>query len=254
MGSRKTNWRTIFESWLNPGKWLPCQCWQCGQGLWGDSEGPFTNLLCYSCEVNLTWIRTHCLRCAQPTLNPSQFSCSACKNFPTWHLDECHSVLRYEDSIREWLLSFKFSQQERLRKLLGTLFHEGLMIQGVELNGQLVPVPLSNSRLRQRQFNQAQLLALEIQRHISTLCLPKTNPITRKIQGSSQATTLNIEQRRKNVQNVFEVHFTQAPDRVWLVDDVMTSGATLNEIARVLKKSGVTFVGSLTLARRLLDS
>jgi predicted amidophosphoribosyltransferase len=86
------------------------------------------------------------------------------------------------------------------------------------------------------------------------LCLPKTNPITRKIQGSSQATTLNIEQRRKNVQNVFEVHFTNLPDRVWLVDDVMTSGATLNEIARVLKKSGVTFVGSLTLARRLLDS
>jgi len=115
-------------------------------------------------------------------------------------------------------------------------------------------VPLSNSRLRQRQFNQAQLLALEIQRHLSTLSLSKTNPITRKIQGSSQATTLNIEQRRKNVQNVFEVHFTQAPDRVWLVDDVMTSGATLNEIARVLKKSGVTFVGSLTLARRLLDS
>ncbi|HBM54750.1 MAG TPA: hypothetical protein DDZ97_16755 [Deltaproteobacteria bacterium] len=77
------------------------------------------------------------------------------------------------------------------------------MIKGVELTGPLVPVPLSNSRLRQRQFNQAQLLALEIQRHISTLCLPKTNPITRKIQGSSQATTLNIEQRRKNVQNVF---------------------------------------------------
>ena len=44
------------------------------------------------------------------------------------------------------------------------------------------------------------------------------------------------------------------PDRVWLVDDVMTSGATLNEIARVLKQSGVAFVGSLTLARRLLDS
>jgi predicted amidophosphoribosyltransferase len=65
---------------------------------------------------------------------------------------------------------------------------------------------------------------------------------------------LNIEQRRKNVQNVFEVHLTHTPDHVWLVDAVMTSGATLNEIAHVLKKSGVTFVGSLTLARRLLDS
>jgi ComF family protein len=169
-------------------------------------------------------------------------------------MDECHSVLRYEDSIREWLLSFKFFQQTKLCKLLGTLFHRGLMIQEVELTGQLVPAPLSNSRLRQRQFNQAQLLALEIQRHISTLSLPKTNPINRKIQGSSQATTLNIEQRSKNVQNVFEVHLTHTPDHVWLVDDVMTSGATLNEIARVLKKSGVTFVGSLTLARRLLDS
>ena len=137
--------------------------------------------------------------------------------------------------------------------MLGNLFLEGVVNQEVELTGQLVPVPLSKSRLRQRQFNQAQLLAREIQRHISNVNLPKTNPITRKIQGSSQATTLDIEQRRKNVQNIFEVHFTKPPEHVWLIDDAMTSGATLNEIARVLKKSGVAFVGSLTLARRLLD-
>ena len=52
----------------------------------------------------------------------------------------------------------------------------------------------------------------------------------------------------------FEVHFIKPPERVWLVDDVMNSGATLNEIANVLKQSGVAFVGSLTLARRLLNS
>ena len=137
--------------------------------------------------------------------------------------------------------------------MLGTLFLEGVVNKEVELTGQLVPVPLSKSRLRQRQFNQAQLLALEIQRHISNVNLPKTNPITRKIQGSSPATTLDIERRRKNVQNVFEVHHTKLHDRVWLVDDVMTSRATLNEIASVPKKSGVAFVGSLTLARRLWD-
>ena len=91
--------------------------------------------------------------------------------------------------------------------MLGTLFLEGVVNQEVELTGQLVPVPLSKSRLSQRKFNQAQLLALEIQRHISNVNLTKTNPITRKIQGFSQATTLDIEQRRKNVQNVFEVHY-----------------------------------------------
>ena len=118
---------------------------------------------------------------------------------------------------------------------------------------QLVPLPLSKSRLRQRQFNQTQLLGLEIQRQISTLSPPKTNPITQKIQRSNQATTLDIEQRRKTVQNNFEVQFTKPPQRVWLVDEVM-SGATLNEIVRVLKQSGVAFVSSLALARRLLDS
>ncbi len=169
-------------------------------------------------------------------------------------MDECHSALRYEETIREGLIGLKFFQQTRLRKLLGTLFLEGVFNQEVKLTGQLVPIPRSKSRLRQRQFNQAQLLALEIQRHISNVNLPRTNPITRKVQGSSQTTTLDIEQRRKNVQNVFEVHFTKPPERVWLMDDVMTSGATLNEIARVLKQSGVAFVGSLTLARRLLDS
>ena len=132
-------------------------------------------------RVNLPWIRTHCLCCAQPTLNPSQFGCSACKNYPCWHLDECHSAFRYEESIREWLIGFKFFEQKKLRKLLCTLFLEGVVNQEVELTGQLVPVPLPKSRLRQRQFNQAQLLVLEIQRHISTMDLPKTNPITRKI-------------------------------------------------------------------------
>ena len=117
-------------------------------------------------------------------------------------MDECHNALLYEESIREWPIGFKFFQQTKLRKLLKTLFLEGVFNQEVELTGQLVPVPLSKSRLRQRQFNQTQLLALEIQRHISTLSPPKTNPITRKIQGSSQATTLDIEQRRKNVQNI----------------------------------------------------
>ena len=101
--------------------------------------------------------------------------------------------MRYEESIREWLIGFKFSQQTKLRKLLGTLFLEGVVNQEVELTGQLVPVLLSKSRLRQRHFDQAQLLALEIQRHIPTFSLPKTNPITRKSQGSSQAITLSIE-------------------------------------------------------------
>ena len=119
---------------------------------------------------------------------------------------------------------------------------------------QLFPVTLSKSRLHQRQLNQAQLLALKIQRHISTLNLPKTNPIIQKTQGSNQANTLDIEQRRKTLQNIFEVQLTKPPQCVWLADDVMTSGATLNEILRVLKQSGLTFVDSLTLARRLLDS
>ena len=56
------------------------------------------------------------------------------------------------------------------------------------------------------------------------------------------------------MQNIFEVQFTKPPQRIWVADDVIASGATLNEHLRVLKQSGVTFVGSLTLARRLLDS
>ena len=66
-------------------------------------------------------------------------------------------------------------------QIAGNFVSGGVVNQEVELTGQLVPVPLSKSRLRQRQFNHAQLLALEIQRHISTANLPKTNRITRKI-------------------------------------------------------------------------
>ena len=56
------------------------------------------------------------------------------------------------------------------------------------------------------------------------------------------------------MQNIFKVHFMDPLDQAWLMDDVMTSGGSINEIARVLKKICVTFAGSLTLTRRLLDS
>ena len=134
------------------------------------------------------------------------------------------------------------------------LFHEGLMIQGVELTGQLVPVALQKS-FAPATVQLGSIAGIGISdTHPHFKLTQDQSKLPQKIQGSSQAIILNIEQRRKNVQNVFEVHFTNLPDRVWLVDDLMTSGATLNEIARVLKKSGVTFVGSLTLARRLLES
>ena len=81
--------------------------------------------------------------------------------------------MRYQDLMRKSLLGLKFSQQTRLCKLLGNIFREGLILQKIETVGQLVPIPLPITSLRQLQFKQYQSLKPEIQQHKSNLRLFK---------------------------------------------------------------------------------
>lgn len=214
--------------------------------------GALDALLCSNCQEELPWLGPACRRCAQPTTQEVEI-CSGCAHWKDWHLDRCHSALRYEGSLRDWLLRFKFQRKTGLRRLLSLLFAEGLRSLRPALSGMLVPVPLSRQRLRERRYNQAQLLAESLRNVLSELQESAGLELRRVRQGRSQAATLEVAQRRKNVQDIFEAKVSRIPERIWLVDDVMTSGATLNEAARVLKAEGAPFVGSLTLARRLLD-
>jgi len=113
----------------------------------------------------------------------------------------------------------------------------------------VVPVPLHPSRLREREFNQALLLAARIAR---SLDLPLSFEHLLRVRATRPQTELDRTERARNVRHAFAVKHQAGLEgrRVLLVDDVLTTGATANECARALRLAGVETVSVLTLARR----
>jgi len=112
----------------------------------------------------------------------------------------------------------------------------------------IIPVPLHPARLRAREFNQSLLLADELSRHLARP-VSATNLV--RTAATDPQTTLSRQERLRNLRNAFEIRRPQnlAGKRVLLVDDVFTTGTTLNECAKTLRKSGAGAVFALTLAR-----
>jgi ComF family protein len=151
--------------------------------------------------------------------------------------------------VREALHAFKFRGRWTLAAPLGDLLGEvvtGRLPAGVP--DLLLPVPLHPRRERERGFNQASLLARRVGRSLG--CPVREDVLARVVATHSQ-TELDAAARRANVRNAFEVRRPAyiVGRHVILVDDVLTTGATLSECARRLRDAGATAVGALTVAR-----
>lgn len=232
---------------------LPPHCWKCQQWLSGDeshSEGyPF---LCSSCFVALPWSDPvySCSHCGNPTSEPNLPVCPLCVN-ETFAFDRLWSGFHYDEPIKKWLLQFKFGKQEHLAKLLGKLLAVSLSHapQTPEFD-VIIPIPLHRKRLFQRGFNQALLVAHHTFKG-SAVIQPRWLTRTR---ATLPQTELSVEDRGENVAGAFCAAPQVRGKRVLLVDDVVTTGATLNAAAQVLKTKGAVSVDILVLARRVLDS
>jgi ComF family protein len=113
----------------------------------------------------------------------------------------------------------------------------------------LIPVPLHKQRLVERGFNQS----LEISRAVSKqLPVPIDTQCVRRVKSTQAQQTLNITQRKQNIKGCFEMQQSHNYKHVVLIDDVITTGSTVNELAHTLKKSGVEKVGVWSIARAVL--
>lgn len=163
--------------------------------------------------------------------------------------DRARAVARYDDVMRQLIHDLKFrDRQEGL-----TLFGRWLVHAGNQLLADcdvLVPVPLYRSRLWRRRFNQSALLALAISRQTGIAADPF---LLERIRRTASQVGLSPVQRKKNVAGAFAVpsqgSIGLAGRRVVLVDDVITTGATANACARILKRAGAVRVDVLALAR-----
>ncbi|HEY7986834.1 MAG TPA: ComF family protein [Methylophilaceae bacterium] len=220
---------------------LPQRCLLC-------DEGSGNKPLCNACLHDL------------PAL--SKASCPVCA-LPTFNAEICGSCLQHPPAFDATIAAFNFvfPMDALLRALkyrgelsVAEIAANGLMssLEHHDLPDLLIPMPLHPQRLQERGFNQAMEISRRIVRHTS--CQLSTNSVIRLRHGEPQA-SLPLNKRAKNVKGVFAVNDTANINlrgkRIAVVDDIMTSGASLNELAKTLKKAGATRVECWVVARTL---
>ncbi len=167
-----------------------------------------------------------------------------------YDIDGVFASLVYKGVAKRLIYQFKFEPYlTDLRHIVADLFYEGLIQQEAFFRialdkAVLVPVPLHSQRERNRGYNQAEILAVDLGKRLG---VPVKDILTRVKPTTSQVGKTQKE-RRENIKGVFQLRGTVDAKTVLLVDDVLTSGATLNEAAKTLKKAGVKSVWGLALA------
>ena len=232
----------------------PRACALCDQTL---APGMFPGV-CMACLLAMPGAtRLRCARCGLPHDLPDDHSanrqaCPCSKAAPGF--DQTVAVADYAAPLDRVVTSLKFGRQLNLARPLGELLATRWLgsTPAIRLDC-LVPVPLSASRLAQRGFNQALEMARSMAASVRTP-LPVMPFDLRRVRDTSPQTGLSLDERRHNLIGAFSCDARFDGLHVGLVDDVMTSGSTLTESARVLKAAGARSVIALVVARTMRDS
>ena len=217
---------------------FPPYCVGCGR------EGAF---ICPACRQSLPRIMPPvCPRCGRP-----QSSGVICPDCVRWQsaVDGIRSPFRFEGVMREAIHKLKYQNLRSMAVPLAGMLQEYLSANPLDFD-ILVPVPLHRKRLRERGYNQSRLLAQELGKLIN---IPvRDDVLVRRKHTPPQARTATIEERTHNIADAFACRDSRLRGRrVLLLDDVATSGTTLDACAAVLKANGAAAVWGLAMAREI---
>ena len=203
------------------------------------------DLLCQSCRPDLPQAPAPaCPRCAAPVEHGGDV-CGSCLQHPP-AFDRALAALRYAFPADELVQALKYRDQLALAPLFADLLQHA--VASAPRPDLLIPMPLHPDRARERGFNQA----LEIARPLSrALQLPVDQTSLSRNRNTSPQAMLPLDQRRKNIRGAFACADAVAGKHIALIDDVMTSGATLDEAASALKRAGACEVSVWVVARAL---
>ncbi|ADL11793.1 phosphoribosyltransferase [Acetohalobium arabaticum DSM 5501] len=204
--------------------------------------------LCRDCLERIDYITdNYCSKCGK--LLDEGPECSTCQEHK-YYFDQARAAALYSGGLVDYIHQFKYQGEQILAKPLGRL----LAVCGSNFYKQeeidvIVPVPLAVEKFKSRGFNQAYLLALEVGKYFG---LSVDNRVLQRAVDTVSQSKLSPEERRKNVSNIFYCE----PDKlgvvedkeILLIDDIYTTGATVNECAKVLLRAGAESVSALTLA------
>ncbi len=220
---------------------LPPTCVLCG------ATGTAGLDLCAGCLTDLPHNRQACPRCALP-MPPGQEAgsvCGPCQRHPPPYAT-CHVPFLYLDPMTALVRGAKFHGRLNLTRLLGLCLARHLHERGADRPELIIPVPLHPRRMRERGYNQALEMALALSRE---LAIPVDPSICARVRAITPQEGLDREERRRNVRGAFAIDRPLAAHRVAILDDVVTTGSTAAEVARVLHQAGAERVDLWAVAR-----
>lgn len=214
----------------------PTRCVSCRAG---------GKLLCAKCIEELVPLESlNCVVCDRPAVGG--ITHPICRS--RWAPERFLAAFPYQGPARRLVQALKYKRLRAVAKIMAELLVGEIQELGIEFGpeAKLVPVPLSFWRQGARGFNQSELLAREL---ADNLRLKVEPDLLRKIKDTSSQVSLGRPERQANVRGVFDVSVELHGEDILLVDDVVTTGATAREAAKILKKAGAGQVWILAFAQ-----
>ncbi len=208
--------------------------------------------ICNQCEKDLPWhTQPHCPQCALLSFNSQ--TCGHCLKSPP-DFDITQSLFTYNFPLDALLHRYKYGSMLNLSHSFANLMSHHLLNNHAKAKDidLIIPMPMHPQRLQERGFNQA----LEIAKGVSTkLEVPLDYQSCLRKKLTPPQASLPLKERVKNIRGVFSIKESHAPNlrglRIAIIDDVMTTGASLNELAKTIKKAGASHVECWVIARTL---
>jgi len=229
------NWHNIIQDYL-----FPPTCILCGNSGFNSQD------ICPACFQELPKNKHCCYRCAETfeTAHVTPRLCGHClTKSPAFY--ETHAPFLHQNTIRYLITRLKFNRQYKNARLLGYLLANHLE-KTAEMPEVIIPVPLYKQRYQERGFNQTVEIAKTLSRQLT---IPINTKSCIRHRDTPHQINLSAKQRHKNIKNAFKIEKPIKAQHVVILDDVMTTGSTVNELAKTLKKAGVNRVDIWVCAR-----
>lgn len=229
---------------------LPPVCVLCGARAtinWQSATQTVIDI-CVRCIEDLPPNVAACVQCAEqlPVTGRETELCGACLRRPL-PLHQAYCAYRYSYPVDHLIRALKYRGRLAYARVLGKLLAQSLAAGRVAPWPEiLIPVPLAAQRFRERGFNQAIEVGVEVAKHLR---IPMRNDLLVRQRPTSEQAGLDRIGRRKNVRGAFAMQAKLPAKHVGIVDDVITTGSTVNEIAKVLRRAGAQRIEVWAVAR-----
>ena len=228
-------WKKVLDSLY------PRRCPICHEIIRGKST-----TVCQSCVKKLPILKEpRCKKCSKPIDNPETEYCFDCQH-KKHYFDEGYAILLYNAKMQESMAYFKFQGRreygEFYAKLLMKVARQIIKRWQIEV---LLPVPIHRARISTRGYNQTEIIGRVLSKGLS---IPIQTNLIKRVKNTKAQKELNISERKENVRDAFVISQEVSNYRqILIIDDIYTTGSTIDEIAKELQKMGVKKVFFLTV-------